>query len=219
MQLVQWADLAAPLVCAGCRRPGARLCPECRRGIPKAPEVLVPGVDRVLAAWGYEGAARALVLALKMRRDRSAAGPLVEAMHAAVLQHGLGAEIVTWVPARRKDIRSRGFDHAEVLARGLATDLGLPARRLLHKTRGGVDQTTLGAAQRWINQAAAFSACACPARIAIVDDLVTTGATASSCGLALRARGARRIEVVAPCYAARTSLLGQNWTGPIVRSA
>jgi competence protein ComFC len=160
-------------------------------------------VDRALAAWVYEDAARVLVLDLKLRRDRSAAAPLVDAMRATVLQRGLAAELITWVPARRKDIRMRGFDHAEVLARGLGALLGLECRGLLRRTGAAADQTTLTAAQRWANLAGAFCARACPARVALVDDLITTGATASSCAVALRSRGALSVDAIAPCSASR----------------
>jgi predicted amidophosphoribosyltransferase len=161
-------------------------------------------VDRVVVPWAYRGAARALILDLKLRRDRSAAAPLAEAVHAAVLEDGLRAGVLTWVPARRSDVRKKGFDHAEVLARELGTELGLPVRRLLYRTGAVLHQTTLGAAERCTNLATAFASRSCPERVAIVDDLVTTGATASSCARSLRARGARWIEVLAPCYAART---------------
>ena len=164
----------------------------------------IPQLDRVAAAWDYGGAARSLVLDLKLRGDRSAAGPLVDAMHAVVLRRGLASGVITWVPARPRDIRMRGFDHAEVLARGLAARLGVVARPLLQRTGSSADQTSLTADQRWSNLAGAFSAPSCRGGVAIVDDLVTTGATVSACAGALRGGGADRVEAIAACYAART---------------
>ncbi|MFN2524918.1 MAG: hypothetical protein ABR505_01425 [Actinomycetota bacterium] len=145
--------------------------------------------------------ARRLVLDLKVRGLQSAAEPLVAATHAFALARGLHGGVVTWVPGRRRDIRRRGFDHAEVLARGLARRLGLPAWPYLMRRAETPDQTSLGAADRRRSAAQAFSARRCAGAVVVVDDLVTTGATASACAAALRSAGARRIELVAACRA------------------
>jgi predicted amidophosphoribosyltransferase len=158
-------------------------------------------VDRVLARWGYEGAARSLVLGLKLRGARIAARPLVEAMRAEVLREGLLGDLVTWVPGRRRDRARRGYDHAEVLARALALALGLRSVSLLRRTGDRADQTTLSGAERRVNLRGAFTAEKCTGGIVLVDDLVTTGATATECARALRAAGAVTVELVVPCRA------------------
>jgi predicted amidophosphoribosyltransferase len=152
-----------------------------------------------VAAWAYEGVARELVLALKLRADRAAAEPLVEAMCRATRRWGLAGSAVTWVPGRERDTRERGFDHAEVLARGVARRLGLGAGRLLARTGSRPDQTGLSAAARRSNLVGAFVARTGPPAVVLVDDVVTTGATASACALALRAAGAEHVEVLVPC--------------------
>ena len=191
-----------PPRCEGCGAHRGALCDGCAMRLgPPVETATIRGVDRVLAAWEYEGAARNLVLALKLRAARSAAGPLVVAMRAQVMAHGLFGEVVTWVPGRPRDTVRRGYDHAEVLARRLAACLGLPAVGLLHRTRDPVDQTTLGAAARHANLRGAFGARASPPAAVVVDDLVTTGATASACARALRAAGAATVEVIVPCRA------------------
>jgi predicted amidophosphoribosyltransferase len=161
----------------------------------------VPGVDHLVAALPYEAGARSLVLDLKLRGDRSAAEPLAQALTRAVAIEGLAAEVLTWVPGKPRENRLRGFDHAGVLASAVGARLGLPVVPLLLRRGAPRDQASLGAAERWANLRDAFAANACPARVALVDDLVTTGATAAACAAALRIAGAQRVEVLAACSA------------------
>lgn len=158
------------------------------------------GVTAVAAAWAYEGPARSLILTLKVRGLRGAAGPLIEGMISSSHRAGLTGSVVTWVPAHRSDVRRRGFDHAEVLARGLACEAGLHAHRLIRRRLGTRDQASLSAPDRALNVRDAFCAEASPPGVVLVDDLITTGATAA-CVRALRNAGAREIEVVVACRA------------------
>jgi predicted amidophosphoribosyltransferase len=153
----------------------------------------------VVCAWEYEGPPRALILNLKLRGDRAAAGPLVEGVLAAARRSGLAGETVTWVPGRPAGIRERGFDHAALLAAGVARELGLPACSLLRRRRAVSDQSELSAADRRINLENAFAAEACTGGIVLVDDLLTTGSTAEACARALREAGAAFVELLAPC--------------------
>jgi predicted amidophosphoribosyltransferase len=188
--------------CLACGVPGAALCLSCRGSLHRCAEGPLPaGVASVSARWSYEGPARALVLALKLRGLRSAAIPLVEGMVEATRRDGLGAEVVTWVPGRRRDIAARGFDHAELLARGLARNLGLLPRPLLRRRHMGRDQTSLSASDRALNVRGAFSAVSAPSHVILVDDLITTGATAASCASVLGAAGSHSVAVVVPCRA------------------
>ena len=194
--------LVGPAKCEGCGARRGALCPACLLRIERAPAgPAVPGVDRVLAPWAYGGVARELILALKLRGNRAAAGPLVDAVHDAVLRSGLAAGVVAWVPGRAADRRRRGFDHAELIARGLARRIGVPAAPLIVRLASPPDQTSLGAAARRRNLAGAFGARPCSGGIAVADDLVTTGATGAACARALRSAGADAVELVAPCRA------------------
>jgi predicted amidophosphoribosyltransferase len=157
----------------------------------------VPEVDRVFAPWSYEGAPRELILALKLRGRRGAAQPLVDAMSRLAQASALRAHVITWVPGRRGDIRVRGYDHAEVLARGVARQLGLPALALVRRVGDPPDQTTLSAEQRHRNLKGAFVATPSCGNVAVIDDLVTTGATLAACARALRATGATGVEALA----------------------
>ena len=139
---------------------------------------------------------RSLILRLKVRGVDDAARPLADSLVAEAHRSGLRATVVTWVPGRARDIRRRGFDHAEVLARLVARDLGLDCAGLLLRRGRQEDQTQLTAPQRARNLRGAFVAHSGPAEVLIVDDVVTTGSTLTSSGRALRAAGARSVEAL-----------------------
>jgi predicted amidophosphoribosyltransferase len=104
--------------------------------------------------------------------------------------------MITWVPGRRSDIHNRGFDHAEVLARGLGAEIGLPARPILSRIASAPDQSGLSAAERLVNLRGVFQATLCPERVLLVDDVTTTGATLLACAAALKEAGALTIEAL-----------------------
>lgn len=155
-----------------------------------------------MARWSYRGAPRSLILALKLQGARSAAAPLAVAVAQECRRAGVGATMVTWVPARAADRRRRGFDHAEVLARGVGSALGLPVVGALARRGQQADQAGLGRDERAANVGGAFvGSRLLDGPILLVDDLVTTGATAAACATALRASGASAVEVAVACRA------------------
>ena len=192
------------LSCRGCGRPQTLLCSRCSAlVVAAAPEHPPPAVDRVIAPWAYVGAARALILDLKLRGQRLCALPLARGIYYAALADACRGSILTWVPGRRVDIRRRGFDHAELIAREVARLLGTRSIQLLHRSGKTLDQTSLGASARRENLRGAFVGETVRGEVLLVDDLVTTGATAASCARALGSRGATRIEVLAACRRSR----------------
>jgi predicted amidophosphoribosyltransferase len=189
-----------PASCGACGTKGSWLCRRCAARLSRPATAPPPaGVTAAVAAYEYGGAARALVLALKLRSRRGAAEPLADAMCAALRRSGLSGSTLTWVPGRPADARLRGFDHAELLAARVAAALGLPVAGLLTRVRPVADQSGLGAVARRANLRGAFVAAASPAKVILVDDLVTTGATASACARALRAAGTETVELLTAC--------------------
>lgn len=187
--------------CLGCGAAGPILCAGCRTRLPSAADGDVPGVDRVVAAFDYRGVVRDLVLGLKLRHQRPCATPLVAGLVAEVMRRGLLGSAITWVPGRRRDIWDRGFDHAHVIAAGVGRGLGLPLLRCLERAGRAADQAGLGREERLANIEGAFSATSTPREIVLVDDLLTTGATARVCAAALSRAGARRVELLAAARA------------------
>jgi len=177
--------------CAKCGKPEGAPIPRCQdcRGRELA-------FDRARAAASYEGPARDALKAFKLGGERRTARALARWMVPAALSLG-GATAVTWVPSTRRSDAARGFTPAEELARPLARALELPARRLLAKTRETRDQAALSRRERRANLTGAFAPIArLPACVLLVDDIMTTGATADACASAMKAGGARRVLVV-----------------------
>lgn len=160
------------------------------------------GADATIAAFAYRGLARALVLDLKLKRQRPMALPLAEGMAQAIWRHGCTADVITWVPARLGDRIDRGFDHAKVLAKGVSRRLGLSTRALLARGASRPDQSQLSRAARFGNLKGAFLGLPAEGlRVLLVDDLITTGATAGACAAVLKDQGAASVEVIAACRA------------------
>lgn len=179
---------------------GSTACGPCRAGLARGiPTKRLDNVARVVAAWDYDGVARALVLALKVRGRRAAAVALAEGIAERVWHEGSAVDALTWVPGRRRDIRRRGFDHAQRISEELSRLLGIPSTRLLTRVTDPADQAGLGAAARRGNLHGAFAAGPAPGRVAIVDDVVTTGATLSEAGRVLRGAGATHVEGLVAC--------------------
>lgn len=196
------AQIASGSCCKGCRRPGTLLCLGCALGEAQPREdVRIERVERIVAAWAYDGLPRSLVLDLKVRCVRGAATPLADGIVRALLVSGTSARALTWVPGDTKENRVRGFDHAELIARRVAQELGIPLIRLLTKRPGTSDQTSLSRAARRANLQDAFVSRSCSGSIGLIDDVVTTGATAGSCATALTKAGCERVEVFAACRA------------------
>ncbi len=192
--------------CPVCEAPGPAPCTGCWRLL--RPVALggpsPPGVDRSASLLRYEGAGRELLARLKYRNARATvpwlAGGMAEL--ARVLVEAGSLEVVTWPPTSAERRLRRGFDQAEVLARAVAAELGLPCRPLLVR-RPGLAQTGLGREAR--RQGPVFVARRGPParRVLVVDDVVTSGGTLASAARALRTGGG---EVVMAVTAGRTPL-------------
>lgn len=208
-------DLLLPQRCLVCGRDGAQLCAGCREALPRLEPPLCERCGAPVAwpvrrcrecagrrlafasaraAVAYDAAARALVGGWKERGLRRLA-----AEAAAVVAERLerpAATLLTFVPPDLDRRLRRGHHPAEELGREVAALWGLPCVALLRRTRGG-RQRGRTLAERRRNVRGAFHAVAeAPPRVLLVDDVYTTGATASAAASALRAAGARRVEVV-----------------------
>ena len=217
-------DLLLPRRCVGCRRSADGLCAHCRArlrplsppwcnrcGAPTAWPVercrecagRRLGFSSARAAVVYEGPARAVVRAWKEHGLRRLAPLAAELVVDRVVPPA--ADVITYIPPDAGRQLRRGSHPAELLAHELAVRWGVPCARLLGRRAAGVRQTGLRSTERRANVRGAFVPLAdgVPRRVLLVDDVYTTGSTASAAGAALRAGGAERIEVVTFARAVR----------------
>ncbi len=106
-------------------------------------------------------------------------------------------DLVCPVPMHPRRLRARGFNHAALIAREVAAQMGLPYMDALTRTRHTRQQARLDRAARERNMADAFLSdeSVRGRRVLLIDDVLTSGATAVNCALALRAMGAAAVCV------------------------
>ena len=213
-------DLVAPGRCAGCGHPTpAPLCASCaarlRGAEPLTRLIVTPaGVLPVFAAAPYDGCVRAALLAYKERGRRDARADLSSALTRAALTAATAgflpaSALVTPVPSTGAAVRGRGYDAVGLLARAAARDLrragyGALAVPLLRHTREVADQAGLSVARRRANLVGALTVPRPRDRdrlrgraVVVVDDIVTSGATAAEACRALTQAGGIVTAVIA----------------------
>ncbi|MBI3665063.1 MAG: ComF family protein [Acidobacteria bacterium] len=172
---------------------GSGLCGECRVG---------PTEFNWARGYGeYDGVLRHLIHLLKYAGMRPLARPLAERLASLLAQAG-PVDLIVPVPLHRRRRWSRGFNQAELLAEALGRLSGLPVETsVLRRYRPTLSQTGLTREQRRQNVKGAFRA-GHPGRIAgknvaLVDDVITTGATVDACAAVLKRAGAAGVVVLA----------------------
>jgi len=206
------------LPCPGCgvRSAGTQgLCPRCRRAGHR------PGSAASLAWLGpYAGPLGRAVRALKYRGATRAARWLGVSLAASVRAAGWRPDLVCAVPLHASRLGRRGYNQAVLIGRPLAGALAVPFVAGLTRTRETAPQARLGRGRRAANVAGAFrahGAAVAGRSVLLVDDVLTTGATARACRAALLAGGAREVRVAVVAYAERAGLVAtQNETSMAV---
>jgi ComF family protein len=182
--------------CASCGTAGDDLCHRCRFSLASVVALRSPAGIR--AAFAFEGVPRELIVALKFRHARSAAGVLAAQMVRRLrLEH---VDVVTWAPTSSRRVRRRGYDQAEVIARAVARQLGVPCRRLLYRSHGA-PQTGKSRSDRLVGPQFRARRPRRGLSVLVVDDVVTTGATLRTAAEALRTAGVAEVELVAAASA------------------
>ncbi len=212
-------DLVLGSRCVACERPGRALCVACAAGLPDAgriswPSPCPPGLVQPWSGGDYAGVLKRLVNAHKEQRvlalDRPLGTVLAAVVADLVAAAGSGDD-VTWllvpVPSRPAVVRRRGHDPVLRMTRraaGILRGGGVPASVVpgLRPGRAVADQAGLGSAKRAANLAGALEACRPVPRsgpVVVVDDVLTTGATAREAQRALQDEGwdVRGVAVVA----------------------
>jgi predicted amidophosphoribosyltransferase len=153
-------------------------------------------VTTARAPFLYAGPARAAIHRLKFSGWRSVASALADAMVAAGAP---AADAVTWVPLARRRLAERGYDQARALAVAVGARLDLPVVRLTRRAVATAPQARRPGEERRMAMQGAFEPLArsiVPDRVLLVDDVLTTGATAAACAEALATSGVREVALL-----------------------
>ncbi|HUS25534.1 MAG TPA: ComF family protein [Candidatus Binatia bacterium] len=211
-------DTLLPLRCHLCREASnARVCPHCESALPwslracracAAPLTSgvvcgdclqhAPAQHAAWTAFTYEAPVAALLVQLKFAGRLAGARVLGELMarRLAARPEPLPDTLVP-VPLHVTRLLGRGYNQALEIARWAGRDLGIPVRaEWARRRRGTLGQTRLSAVERRRNLRGAFAADrnVQGRHVAIVDDVITTGATVGALARALRRAGASRVE-------------------------
>jgi len=190
-------DLLYPPRCVGCGRFGQWLCPDC---VNAAPRVRSPGhitVDRelggrmlVLSVGLHQGLFREAVHMLKYEGAKALAAPMAALMSECWQGQDLSAGCIVPVPLHERRQRERGYNQSQLLARELGSTIGLPVLGGgLVRTRETANQVGLSLEERQANVRGAFRAGGKlrGARVLLLDDVCTSGATLAECARAVYA--------------------------------
>jgi ComF family protein len=198
--------MEAEIFCISCRTPFVNAfpldaegrCALCRSGLR--------GFDAAYSFGAYDGALREMIHLMKYRKVHTLAQPLGDFLLQA-LPPGESFDVVAPVPLHWKRHWDRGFNQSELLARSVARSAGIPLTNALRRVKATATQAGLSNSARRRNVTQAFR-CARPGRvqgkhILLVDDVMTTGSTATACAQALKRAGARRVALLTVARADR----------------
>ena len=150
-----------------------------------------------MAVYDYRGPVAAAVVGAKLGGAWAAWDALGADLARRVATDPPEVDVVTWVTTPARRVRERGVDHAELLARSVGAAIATPVARLLVAEAAGHDRDRYRART------------ALPgSQILLIDDVVTTGATAVRAAITLRAAGADRVELAVVARAGSHPLTG-----------
>jgi ComF family protein len=202
-------NLVYPNHCLYCQRfiPEGLLCSECENQLEPVKRKnrvrQVPfntGIDQVYACWYFNDVLQSVIHALKYE-DRARLGRLLGEWAANELGQEVFRDLdcLMPIPLFRVKKRSRGYNQARWIARGMGTKWNIPvSTKLLVRKKDTVSQTTLHREERLRNMENAFviSQPLNARKIGIIDDVLTTGATISAGAQVLKAAGAVEIRAI-----------------------
>jgi ComF family protein len=197
------SPLDAEYFCASCSTPFLNAYPLDEQGVCAACRSGLLRFDRAACFGFYEGSLRTLIHLYKYSGMKPLAGPLARLLD-RVIPPELQFDAVVPVPLHWRRQWDRGFNQADLLARQVAKRRDIPVLRALRRKRATATQAGLARAGRSRNVAGAFEtrsnarigASLNGARILLIDDVMTTGATASACAAVLKRSGAKSVTLL-----------------------
>ena len=202
-------ELLFPPKCVLCRKllknGEIDLCGACRADAPEYPgkKINIRFLDSFAAVWYYEGNVRSSLLRYKFYNARSYSVSYGRILAMKLLrEYPDGFDILTWVPVSRLRKLRRGYDQVELLAKAVGTELGVTPVSTLKKIRNNRPQSHIkDPAARKANVLGAYQlkpdADVKGKRVLLLDDILTTGATAGECARVLLSAGAKEVHCAA----------------------
>ena len=207
MKIYHWLmGLLFPPRCILCRRALKKeeldLCRSCRSDTPDycGGKRKLQFLDSFCAIWYYRENVRSSLLRYKFGYARSYAHGYGRLLAGKLLQeYPDGFDVLTWVPISSLREFSRGYDQSRLIAQAVGRELGMTPVRTLKKIRNNPRQSRIkGAAQRRANVLGVYeiqnSEAIAGKRILLLDDILTTGATAGECARMLLTAGAKEVH-------------------------
>lgn len=206
---IHW--LNADNCCPRCNLPGTHgmLCPACQRQRFH--------FDHCIAATSYQWPANHLLTEFKYRYRKSVLDALLPHLLQRLNTHYKTdwPDLLLSVPQHPKRLRERGFDQAALLAQTLSRRTGISYQKKgLKRTRYTPSQQALHEKARRKNMRRAFAlgAIDCPPHVALIDDIVTSGATVDELARLLRRHGAKTVDIWALARTPQPSAITQPYT-------
>jgi len=190
----------AEFFCARCRTPFLNRAPLDEEGLCGLCRLDLNGFDQVYSFGAYEGVLRKLIHIFKFEGVRTLQRPL-GALLAQALPRESSFDAIVPMPLHWLRRWQRGFNQSELLAREISRKWSVPVRRVVRRGRATAPQAGLTGAQRRKNVEGAFQVGKRTPlkgmRLLLIDDVLTTGATASACARTLKRAGAAQVTFLA----------------------
>lgn len=192
--------LLADYFCVDCKTPFVNRFPLDKNGRCSLCRLGLAGFDTVYAFGSYEETLRELIHLFKYQRIRPLARPL-GALIARAIPREHSFDLVVPMPLHWTKRWTRGYNQSELLAKEIARRFGLPVAKVVKRVKSTAAQAGLTNSKRRLNVRGAFSvsdkAAVKGRRVLLIDDVITTGATASACANVLKRAGASHVAVAA----------------------
>ena len=193
------------------------LCHKCRVEAPECgiSRTKYPFLDSWTALWHYQDKVRRSILRYKFYGRRNYAAAYARMLGVKLLKEERAEfDLITWVPISAKRLKKRGFDQGQLLAENLGEELKIPVTPLLKKIRDNPPQSGIvGHAHRKANVLGAYimtdSQTLKGKRILLLDDILTTGATAGECARVLLTAGAEEVHLAVIAAANKENKTGR----------
>ncbi len=152
-----------------------------------------------LGAYGYE--LKKLIMILKYKKVFRAGEILGNYMSNFIQMELLGeVDVLTYIPSSKEALKRRGFNQCEIICKNISKKIDIPFKQLTEKIRENSDQIGLNNEQRWNNMRNTFTVVNNEyirnKRILLIDDVLTTGATAFYCAKEIKKSGAKEVYIL-----------------------